>query len=231
MSLHHNMFPRFLIFPQIVLLRREVRRGRGASSSPSTRYTAEPVSFLAFKRHTGRKGSLGKELGCSRESGVGIFFHIKGVKYANPTLFRPALLAPEPRAAAGTRGGVLGCCCPALLLPALPGRLLSRFSPERHARSGPSRGGRREEKGSVVFLSSFPRLPGLLTGSDSPDGHPRWLSGPLLLQGPRPWRICLCPDWGKEGEKEEKGKPQTSFESQFVGRAWSARRRRGDSGI
>lgn len=38
-------------------------------------------------------------------------------------------------------------------------------------------------------------------------------------------------DRGKDGEREEKEKPQTSFESQFVGRAWSARRRLGHSGI
>lgn len=44
---------------------------------------------------------------------------------------------------------------------------------ERHTRSVPSSGRRREEKGSVVFLSSFLRLTGLLTGSDSPDGNPR----------------------------------------------------------
>jgi hypothetical protein len=80
MSLHHNMFPHFLIYPQIVLLLGEVRRGRRASSSPPTRYTAEPVSFLAFqKKHTGKKGSLGKELRGSRKPGVGIFFLIERV--------------------------------------------------------------------------------------------------------------------------------------------------------
>lgn len=144
-------------------------------------------------------------------------------------------MAPEQRAAAGVQRGLIGCCCPALLLllPALPGRLLFPvLTREAHAlRPFPRQAEGRE--GSVVFLSSFLRLTGLLTGSDSPDGNPRWLSRPLLLQGPRPWLICLCPDRGKEGEREGKEKPQTSFESQFVGRAWSwsARRRLGDSGI
>lgn len=144
-------------------------------------------------------------------------------------------MAPEQKAAAGVQRGLIGCCCPALLLllPALPGRLLFPvLTREAHAlRPFPRQAEGRER--SVVFLSSFLRLTGLLTGSDSPDGNPRWLSRPLLLQGPRPWLICLCPDRGKEGEREGKEKPQTSFESQFVGRAWSwsARRRLGDSGI
>ncbi|KAM7318308.1 hypothetical protein ACRRTK_023045 [Alexandromys fortis] len=86
---------------------------------------------------------------------------------------------------------------------------------------------RREEKGSVVFLSSFPLLTGWLhTGSDSPDGNPTRLSRPLL-QRPRPRLICLCPDRGKEEEE----KPQTSFANQFAARAWSARRRLNRSGI
>lgn len=64
MSLHHNMFPHFLIYPQIVLLLGEVRRGRRASSSPPTRYTAEPVSFLAFQKSIrGRREALGKSSG------------------------------------------------------------------------------------------------------------------------------------------------------------------------
>lgn len=50
MSLRHNMFPHLLIYPQIFLLLREVRRGRRASSSPSTRYAVELVSFLALKK-------------------------------------------------------------------------------------------------------------------------------------------------------------------------------------
>lgn len=86
---------------------------------------------------------------------------------------------------------------------------------------------RREEKGSVVFLCSFLPLTGWLhTGSDSPDGNPTRLSRPLLLQGPRPRLICLCPDRGKEEEE----KPQTSFANQFAARAWSARRRLSRSG-
>lgn len=121
-------------------------------------------------------------------------------------------------------------------------RLRSRPAPLRSARppafpgshqrgtrapSVPSRGRRRQEKGSVVFPSSFLPLTGLLTGSDSPDGNPPRLSRPLLLQAPRPRLMCLCPDRGKE----EQEKPQTSFENQFVGRAWSARRRPGHSAI
>lgn len=156
MSLHHNMFPHLLIYPQIFLLLRQVRRGRRASSSPST---------------------------SSRVEGCG----------------RPA--SREVKSAAAVPPCSSGLCQAACF---------SRFSPERHTRSVPSRGRRREEKGSVVFLSSFLRLTGLLTDSDSPDGNPRWLSRPLLLQGLRPRLICLCPDLGERGRERRKRKP-TNF--------------------
>lgn len=143
-------------------------------------------------------------------------------------LFRPASVAPGQRTAAGIQGGPSSCCRPAPLLPALPGHSLAFPGSHQRGTRAPSLPAAAEGRERVCCFSLFlSALTGWLhTGSDSPDGNPTRLSRPLLLQGPRPWLICLCPDRGKEEEE----KPQTSFANQFAGRAWSARRRLSRSG-
>lgn len=64
------------------------------------------------------------------------------------------------RAAAGTRGGVISCCCPALLLPALPAACF----PGSHQRgtrapSLPAAGGGKR-KGLLFFSLPFCGSPG-----------------------------------------------------------------------
>ena len=109
--------------------------------------------------------------------------------------------------------------CPALLLPAQPGPCSSLFSPERHKCSIPSSGRRREEKGSVVFLSLFLSLTADHQAADQVR-KPEWKSA-SAGQAPPPSGSLSLTDfslsrWGeKERErKNEKEKPQTSFENQ-----------------
>lgn len=158
----------------------------------------------------------------------GLFFHTKGVNVQTRCSFAllPRLQG-RGRPPASREGPATAAVPPRSSRLSQAARLLFPvLTREAHALR-PFPRPRREEKGSVVFLSSFPLLTGWLhTGSDSPDGNPTRLSRPLL-QRPRPRLICLCPDRGKEEEE----KPQTSFANQFAARAWSARRRLNRSGI
>lgn len=187
------------------------------------------ISSLLGNIQGGRKDLERSPLGGSRKTEAGgFFFHTKGVNGQTRCSFAllpwlqgrgQPLASREGSAAAAVppRSSPL-CQATRLLFPVL--------TREAHALR-PFPRPRREEKGSVVFLSSFLPLTGWLhTGSDSPDGNPTRLSRPLLLQGLSPRLICLCPDRGKEEEE----KPQTSFANQFAGRAWSARRRLSHSG-
>lgn len=157
--------------------------------------------------------------------------------HANTLLFGPASVDPEQRTALPREKAQIqpAAAVQPCSSPLSKGTCSSLFSPERHKRSVPSSGRRREEKGSVVFLSLFlsPSLliTKLLTRSESPDGNPPELGSPLLLQGACPWLIFLCPDGKKrKRERRKKEKPQTSFANRLGVGAWIARPRLGGSG-
>lgn len=129
-------------------------------------------------------------------------------KYENIRLFGPVLVEARQRIAAPREIQQASAVQPCSSQRS-QGPCSSLFSPERHKCSIPSSGRRREEKGSVVFLSLFLSLTADHQAADQVR-KPEWKSA-SARQAPSPSGSLSLTDfslsrWGKKREGERKKK-------------------------